>query len=92
MLKRTSAAILFLLAGALPALAQLPCNPCVGLATDDPAAAAELLSTLPALPEGAILVVKWPVDLDGDAAVATAREAASALRAAGALPWYAVRF
>ena len=92
MLRRTSAAILFLLAGALPALAQLPCNPCVGLATDDPAATADLLGTLPALPEEAVLVVKWPVELVDDAAVAAAREAASTLRAAGALPWYAVRF
>ena len=92
MLRRTSAAILLLLAGALPALAQLPCNPCVGLATDDPAATADLLGTLPALPEEAVLVVKWPVELADDAAVSAARETASTLRAAGARPWYAVRF
>ncbi len=98
MLQRTSAAIFLPLAGLLavaaapPTLAQLPCNPCVGLTTNDPTAATDLLGTLPALPEEAILVVKWPVDLADDAAATAAREAASALRAAGALPWYAVRF
>ncbi len=92
MLRRTTVATLLLLAGALPALAQLPCNPCVGLATGNPAAVADLLGTLPALPEEAVLVVKWPVDLVDDAAATAAREAASTLAAAGALPWYAVRF
>ncbi len=92
MLRRTPTTFLLLLAVALPAAGQLPCNPCVGLATDDPAVTAELLSTLPALPEEAVLVVKWPVELANDAAVQAARNAAEAVRAAGAAPWYAVRF
>ena len=80
MLRRTPATflLLLLLAVALPAAGQLPCNPCVGLATDDPAATAELLATLPALPEEAVLVVKWPVELADDAAVQAARNAAEA--------------
>lgn len=92
MLRRISATFPLLLAAALPAAGQLPCNPCVGLATDDPAATAELLATLPALPEEAILIVKWPVELADDAAVQAARNAAEAVRAAGTTPWYAVRF
>ncbi|MDE2978319.1 MAG: hypothetical protein OXU63_12465, partial [Acidobacteriota bacterium] len=92
MLRRISATLLLLLAGVLPAAGQLPCNPCVGLATDDPAGTAELLATLPALPEEAVLVVKWPVELADDAAAATARDAAAVVRTAGAIPWYAVRF
>ena len=86
------AAILLALTTALPAVAQLPCNPCVGLSTDDAAGAAAALDALPDLPEGAVLVVRWPVALADDAGVAAAREAASALVAAGARPWYAVRF
>lgn len=92
MLRRISATFPLLLAAALPAAGQLPCNPCVGLATDDPAATAELLATLPALPEEAVLIVKWPVELADDAAVRTARDAAAAVQAAGGAPWYAVRF
>ncbi len=88
----TPAAILLLLAGVLPSAAQLPCNPCVGLAADDPAAAANILGEYPALPETAVLVVKWPVDLGDNDALPAARAGAAELQAAGALPWYAVRF
>ena len=89
---RISATFPLLLAAALPAAGQLPCNPCVGLATGDPGATAELLTALPALPEEAVLIVKWPVELAGDDAVRTARDAAAAVQAAGGTPWYAVRF
>ncbi len=81
-----------LLAVALPASGQLPCNPCVGLATDDPDGVAEVLGTLPELPEESLLVVKWPVDLADEAGVEAAAGAASRLRDRGAVPWYAVRF
>ena len=81
-----------LLAGALPAAAQLPCNPCVGVATDDPGAVAEALGALPALPDEAQLVVKWPVDLADEVEVGAAAATASRLRERGVTPWYAVRF
>ncbi len=92
MTKRPLLATTILLAVALPASGQLPCNPCVGLATDDPESVAEILGALPKLPEEALLVVKWPVDLVDEAGVEAAAGAASRLRDSGAMPWYAVRF
>ena len=86
------AASLLLMTSALPVAGQLPCNPCVGLATEDPESVVEVLDTLPNVPDEALLVVKWPVDLADEAAVAAAAEAASRLRDRGARPWYAVRF
>ena len=92
MTKRPLLASVFLLAGALPVAGQLPCNPCVGLATDDPERVAEVLGTLPEVPEEALLVVKWPVDLVDEAGIDAAAGVASRLRDTGATPWYAVRF
>lgn len=86
------AAIQLLLCSALPAAGQLPCNPCVGLATEDPDGVAKVLGTLPKLPEEALLAVKWPVDLVDEAAVEAAVATALRLRESGATPWYAVRF
>ena len=81
-----------LLASALPVAGQLPCNPCVGLATEDPLGVAEVLGTLPELPDETVLAVKWPVELQDQAAVEAAGEVASRLRSRGATPWYDVRF
>ncbi len=81
-----------MLASAVAAVGQLPCNPCVGLATDDPGGVAEALGTLPELAEEALLVVGWSVDLTGEAGIDATAEAASRLRDSGAVPWYAVRF
>ena len=92
MTKRSLLGAAILLAAALPVAGQLPCNPCVGLATDDPESVAEILGTLPELPEETLLVVKWPVDLADEAGVEAAAGAASRLRDGGAMPWYAVRF
>ena len=92
MTKQALLAIALLLAGALPVAGQLPCNPCVGVATDDPGPLAEALGALPEVPEAALLVVKWPVDLVDEAEVGAAAEAATRLRDSGAVPWYAVRF
>ncbi len=92
MTKQAPLAVAILLAGALPVAGQLPCSPCVGLATEDPDGTAEILGALPELPEEALLVVKWPVNLTDEAAVGGAAEAASRLRDRGVVPWYAVRF
>ena len=92
MTKQLLLAVAVLFAAALPVAGQLPCNPCVGLATDDPESVAEILGALPKLPEEALLVVKWPVDLADEAGVEAAAGAASRLRDSGAMPWYAVRF
>ena len=92
MTKQALLAAAILLAGALPVAGQLPCNPCVGLATGDPGGAAEILGALPELPDEALLVVKWPVDLTEDAAVGDAAGAAARVRSSGAVPWYAIRF
>ncbi len=91
-MKQALLATALLLAGALPVAGQLPCNPCVGLATDDPEGVAEVLGTLPEVPEEALLVVKWRVDLVDEAGIDAAAEAATRLRDSGAVPWYAVRF
>ena len=92
MTKQALLATAVVLAVALPAAGQLPCNPCVGLATEDPGGAAEILGALPELADEALLVVKWPVDLADEAAVTAAAGAAARLRDNGATPWYAVRF
>ena len=92
MTKQPLLAVATLFAAALPVAGQLPCNPCVGLATDDPESVVEILGTLPELPEEALLVVKWPVDLADEAGVEAAAGAASRLRDNGATPWYAVHF
>ncbi len=92
MTKQALLATAVVLAVAVPAAGQLPCNPCVGLATEDPGGAAEILGALPELADEALLVVKWPVDLTDEAEVGAAAEAASRLRDSGATPWYAVRF
>jgi len=98
MSRRTFAVVPLLLAFAWlaaaggPAAAQLPCTPCAGLTVADPLEAAAALEALPELPEEAVLVVKWPVHLADPGAVATAAETTARLVAAGAGPWYAVRF
>lgn len=69
-------ALLFLLLSLglapLPGSAQtLPCTPCTGLVTTDPAAAVEALKAAPDLPEDGLLVVGWRLDLAAEPVSAT---------------------
>ncbi len=80
------------LLAAAPATAQLPCSPCVGIGAAEPAALAASLSALPELPEGAVLVVGWRVQLAEDSAVADAARVTAEFVELGATPWYAVHF
>lgn len=65
-MKTYLAPLLLVLALIVPAsgVAQtLPCTPCIGLVTDAPDRVAEALDTAPAIPEDALLLVGWRVDL-----------------------------
>jgi hypothetical protein len=60
----------------------------VGIRTDAPRAALEVLAAAPPMHREAIFVVAFPAELDGSADAA----AADAVAAAGALPWISARF
>jgi hypothetical protein len=70
--------------------AEVPCRPCGAIAVQDPLA---VLPVLPRLDPSAaeadpVLFVRWPVPLDGSAAVGTAARVAEH----GARPWLDLRF
>jgi len=70
--------------------ASWPCNPCVGLLTSDPSAAATALSGVWPLPAEVRLDIAWDVALDASPDTVAAQ--AAAVRQAGATPWIRLRF
>ncbi|MEJ2085061.1 MAG: hypothetical protein P8Y44_05195 [Acidobacteriota bacterium] len=67
---------------------ELPCLPCVGVRTDDPALLLPGLSQPRTLSPQAPLYVAWPVALDGT----VTNETAQAVSESGSVPWLDLRF
>jgi hypothetical protein len=70
----------------------LPCFPCTGVATSDPAAAARQLGGGWQLPDEARFDVAWPIDLTAEVDAAAIGAAADAISAAGGQPWLRLQF